>query len=51
MLTKGKMIKFLKEQAGIRKGDKQGAIVPLEHLKTHQIVNMYYQYCEDNNTK
>lgn len=50
MLSKGKMITALK-QAGIRKGDKQGAVVPLEHLKTHQIVNMYYQYCENDDTK
>lgn len=45
MLTKGKMIKQLKEKAGIRKGDKDGALVSLEHLKTHQIISLYYQYC------
>ena len=45
MLTKGKMIKALKEH-GIRKGDKNGAMVQLEHLKTYQIINMYYQYCK-----
>lgn len=50
MLSKGKMISELKK-AGIRKGDKNGAIVPLEHLKAHQITNMYYQYCENNTTK
>ena len=44
MLTKGKMISALKK-AGIRKGDKNGATVTLEHLKSYQITNMYYQYC------
>ena len=43
MLTKGKMIKNLKER-GIRKGDKDGAMVSLEHLKTFQVINLYYQY-------
>ena len=46
MLTKGKMIKQLKEKAGIRYGDKEGARVSLEHLKTHQVINLYYQYCK-----
>ena len=50
MLTKGKMIKQLKEN-GIRYGDKEGARVSLEHLKTHQVINLYYQYCAENNTK
>lgn len=49
MLTKGQMIKSLKE-VGIRKGDKDGATVSLEHLKTHQVINLYYQYC-NNTTK
>lgn len=44
MLTKGKMVKELKA-LGIRKGDKDGATVSLEHLKTYQIINMYYEYC------
>lgn len=44
MLTKGFMVKALKEK-GIRKGDKDGATVSLEHLKTYQIINMYYEYC------
>jgi hypothetical protein len=44
MLTKGKMIKNLKEQ-GIRSGDKNGTTVKLEHLKLYQITNLYYQYC------
>lgn len=50
MLTKGKMIKELKSK-GIRKADKEGATVSLEHLKTHQVINLYYQYCVDNETK
>ena len=46
MLTKGKMIKQLKEKAGIRSGEKDGAMVKLEHLKFYQIINLYYQYCD-----
>ena len=45
MLTKGFMVRELKK-AGIRKGDKNGAMVQLEHLKTYQIISMYYQYCK-----
>jgi hypothetical protein len=45
MLTKGKMIKQLKEKAGIRYGNKNGAIVKLEHLKSAQIAVMYYEHC------
>jgi hypothetical protein len=45
MLTKGKMIKQLKEKAGIRFGDKNGAKVKLEHLKSFAITELYYQYC------
>ena len=45
MLTKGKMISALKK-AGVRRGDKNGSIVQLEHLKTYQIISMYYQYCK-----
>lgn len=44
-MTKGKMIKMLKEK-GIRKGDKNGATVQLEHLKTHEIVKLYYTHCK-----
>ena len=40
-LTKGKMIKELKKR-GIRKADKEGARVSLEHLKTFQVINLYY---------
>ena len=40
-LTKGKMIRQLKAR-GIRKADKEGARVSLEHLKTYQVINLYY---------
>ncbi len=46
MMTKGKMIKQLKAN-GIRKGDKDGAMVSLEHLKTFQVINLYYTHCAD----
>lgn len=46
MLTKGKMIKELKEKANIRKADKDGATVQLEHLKAYQVTSLYYQYCK-----
>lgn len=42
--TKGTLVKELKE-LGIRKGDKDGAVVSLEHLKYYQIVNLYYKHC------
>ena len=45
MLTKGFMVKALKEK-GIRRGDKNGALVQLEHLKMHQVINLYYQHCK-----
>ena len=45
MLTKGKMIKELKEK-GIRTGDKNGAKVKLEHLKSFAITELYNQYCK-----
>ena len=45
MLTKGSMIKQLKEK-GIRRGDKNGARVSLEHLKMFQVTELYYQYCK-----
>lgn len=48
MLTKGFMTKALKEK-GVRTGDKDGATVKLEHLKTYEIINLYYQHCEDSN--
>lgn len=45
MLTKGTMIKALKEK-GIRSGDKNGARVSLEHLKTFQVIELYYNHCK-----
>ena len=44
MLSKGFMTKELKKR-GIRKGDKDGATVSLEHLKTFEIIKLYYQHC------
>ena len=46
MMTKGKMISALKAK-GIRAGDKNGAMVSLEHLKTFQVINLYYEHCVD----
>lgn len=48
MLTKGFMVKELKK-SGVRTGDKEGATVKVEHLKTHQITKMYYEYCTPQN--
>ena len=45
MLSKGKMISELKKK-GIRNGDKNGALVALEHLKTFQVTDLYYKYCK-----
>lgn len=44
-MTKGFMIKELKKN-GVRYGDKDGALVKLEHLKTYQVVSLYYTYCK-----
>lgn len=44
IMTKGKMIKELKAK-GIRSGEKDGAKVSLEHLKSYQVTKMYYTYC------
>lgn len=44
MLTKGKMIKALKV-IGVRKGEKDGAFVSLEHLKTSDVIKLYYDNC------
>jgi hypothetical protein len=44
MLTKGKMIKALKA-TGVRKGEKDGAFVSLEHLKTSDVIKLYYDNC------
>ena len=43
-MTKGKMITELKRK-GIRRGEKNNAIVPLEHLKNWAIVKLYYEHC------
>ena len=51
MLTKGKMINELKK-IGIRKGDKDGAVVCLEALQTHQVTALYFKHIvnkESNN--
>lgn len=48
MLTKGKMISALKEH-GLRTGDKNGSKVKLEHLKSYQIIDMYYKNCTTQN--
>ena len=47
MLTKGKMIKELKA-TGVRKGEKNGAFVSLEHLKTSDVIKLYYDNCMTN---
>ena len=47
MLTKGKMIKALKA-VGIRKGEKDGAFVRLEHLKTSEVIKLYFDSCITN---
>ena len=44
MLTKGYMIKQLKK-VGVRKGEKNGAFVSLEHLKTTEVIKLYYDNC------
>ena len=45
MLTKGKMIQAHKKQ-GIRRGDKGSSIVKLEHLKTPDVIKLYFTYCK-----
>lgn len=47
MLTKGKMINALKK-VGIRTGDKGDAVVNLSHLKTAQVIALYFQHCVNN---
>lgn len=45
MQTKGTMTKDLKA-AGVRKAEKHtGETVQLEHLKTYEIVELWYKYC------
>ena len=45
MTTKGTMIKELK-QKGVRRGDKNGSVVKLEHLKTPEVIKLYSTYCK-----
>ena len=47
MCTKGKMVVALKKK-GVRFGDKNGSTVKIEHLKTPQVVDLYYKHCEAN---
>lgn len=44
MFSKGKMIKALKEK-GIRRGEKNGAVVKLEHLKMFDVIKLYKENC------
>lgn len=39
-MTKGKMIRELKK-IGIRRGEKNGAVVKLEHLKSFEVAKLY----------
>ena len=43
-MGKGKMIKELKAK-GIRRGEKNGAVVKLEHLKTFDIIRLWSEHC------
>lgn len=43
LFGKGKMIKALKAK-GIRRGDKNGSIVSLEHLKTYEVIKLYAEH-------
>ena len=45
IFSKGKLIKELK-QKGVRKGDKQGATVSLEHLKYADVVTLWFEHCK-----
>jgi hypothetical protein len=45
MLTKGAMVNTLKKN-GIRTGDKNGAKVKLEHMKTPDLAKLYFTYCK-----
>jgi hypothetical protein len=44
-MTKGKYIKAL-HSIGVRRGQKQGATVSLEHLKTVDVINLYFKHFE-----
>ena len=43
-MGKGRTNKDLKAK-GSRRGEKNGAIVKLEHLKTFAIINLWNEYC------
>lgn len=45
IFSKGQLIKQLKAK-GIRRGDKQGSTVSLEHLKYADVVSLWYKYCK-----
>jgi hypothetical protein len=44
LFGKGKMIKELKAK-GVRRGDKNGSIVSLEHLKSYEVIKLYAEHC------
>lgn len=44
-MFKGQMVKALKAK-DIKTGDKNGATVKLEHLKTVEVMKLYTKYCK-----
>lgn len=42
-MTKGKMIRELKK-IGVRRGEKNGTVVKLEHLKFFEVAKLYGAY-------
>lgn len=46
IFSKGELIKELKAK-GVRRGDKQGATVSLEHLKYADVVNLWFEHCNE----
>ena len=44
-MFKGQMVKALKEKR-TKTGDKNGATVKLEHLKTVEVMKLYTKYCK-----
>lgn len=44
--SKGYLINQLKKN-GVRKGNKFGATVSLEHLKYADVVNLWFKYCNE----
>ena len=44
LFGKGKMIRELKAK-GVRRGEKNGSIVALEHLKTPEVIKLYAEHC------